>query len=157
MLILLIFYLAFLFKLLQGILPTRERLHRVGKVPSLFCNFCPGQVDNIEHLMLCMHSKEVTTALLDCINCLYSNTSPADITTLNIHPTESMELPVAWLVSTCLSYVWDECVSGKAVRPGTFRAELLAKAALLSSTKWRHYYTLHNNAVLLDELITFFL
>ena len=75
------------------------------------------------------------------------------ITPPNIPVTESMELPVAWLLATCLSYIWDQVVVGKMARLDTCRAELLAKLMLLRDTKWRHC-SLHNSALLLEEMIT---
>ena len=77
--------------------------------------------------------------------------SPAS-TPANIPVTESMQLPVAWLLATCLSYIWDQVVAGKMARLDTCRAELLAKLMLLRDTKWRHY-TLFNSALLLEEMI----
>ena len=75
-----------------------------------------------------------------------------DLTTLNFNTTEAMELPATWLIATCLGYVWQERMAGRIARLIACRAELLAKLALLKSTKWKHY-TLHNSAVLLDEII----
>ena len=62
------------------------------------------------------------------------------------------EITVAWLLATCLSYIWDQRVAGKMARLDTCRAELLAKLMLLRDTKWRHY-SLHNSALLLEEEI----
>ena len=64
---------SFLFKMIQNILPTRERLHRVGKVPSPACNFCSAEVDNLEHLLVCSQGSEVTTPLLSCLTSQDSN------------------------------------------------------------------------------------
>jgi hypothetical protein len=143
---------SFLFKLLQCLLPTKERLNRMGKVPSPSCTFCQDQVDNLKHLITCHSSAEVTSPLLHCLTSQDSTTTPGDVIRLNIHTTESMELPVIWLISTCLMYAWEERVAGRKARLDKCRAELQARAALLRCTKWKHY-SLHNSVVLLDELI----
>ena len=116
---------SFLFKMLQSLLPTKERLHRFGKVQSPSCILCQDPADNPEHLITCQHSTEVTAPLLQFLISQDSSISPGDIITLNIQTTESME--------TC-------------------RAELKAKVDLLRCTKWKQY-SLHNSAVLLDQII----
>ena len=45
---------SFLFKLLQNILPTRERLHRCGKAPA--CLFCDVQVLTVDQVFACLLS-----------------------------------------------------------------------------------------------------
>ena len=91
----------------------------------------------------------LTQPLLLCVQSQGRNVTPRDIITLNINTTESMELPVTWLISTCLNFVWEERILGR-LEP--CRAEIIAKAVLLKCTKWKHY-SLHNSAVLLDELV----
>jgi hypothetical protein len=63
-----------------------------------------------------------------------------------------MELPAVWLISTCLMFIWEQRIAGKVARLQAGKAEVQARAALLRRTKWKHY-TLHNSAVLLDEII----
>ena len=99
---------SFLFKMLQSILPTKERLHRIGKVQSPSCILCQDPVDTLEHLVTCQYSTAVTTPLLQFLISQDSSISPRDIITLNIKTTESMELPAVWLISTCLILVWEE-------------------------------------------------
>ena len=41
---------SFLFKMTQNLLPTRERLNRIGKLQSPSCSFCNSQIDDPEHL-----------------------------------------------------------------------------------------------------------
>ena len=90
---------AFLFKMVQSLLPTRERLARVGKVQSPACTFCEDQEDNLAHLLTCIQGSEVTKPLIRCLTEQYCNISLA---LLNISTSESMELPVVWLLSTVL-------------------------------------------------------
>ena len=71
---------------------------------------------------------------------------------LNIPTSESMKLHVAWLVSTCLMMVWEDRVAGRVARLATCQAELKARLLVLKHTRWK-YYTLHNSALLLEEML----
>ena len=52
-----------------------------------------------------------------------------------------MELPVVWLVATCMDFIWEQRLMGKMARLDQCRGELLAKLMLLRDAKWRHYTT----------------
>ena len=65
---------------------------------------------------------------------------------------EPWELPAAWLVATCLGMVWEERLAGRAVSLVSCMADILARAALLRKTKWKHY-SLHNCVLLLEEAL----
>ena len=125
---------SFLFKLLQNLLPTRERLSRCGKAQTAACLFCAAQSDNLEHIFECPQSTEVTTPLLACLTGQVDNLTANDITLLNIRTTEAMDLPCIWLISLCLSCIWEQRMSGKVAKLEVVRAELLARLSLLRST-----------------------
>ena len=141
-----------MFKMLQSLLPTRDRLARMGKVLSSNCLHCDGIPDSTAHLLTCSHSSEVSTRLQQCITSYLPNCSPEDIVLLRIPVAESLELPIVWLVAICMNYIWEQRVMGKEARLDQCRAELLARLMLLRDTKWRHYL-LHNSAVLLEDII----
>ena len=138
---------------MQSILPTRDRLARIGKIASSSCLYCEGISDSTAHLLSCTLSAEVSTPLWTCVRSYFPDVSPIDIVHFNIPVSESLELPISWMVSTCMNFIWDQRVLGKQARLVTCRAELLAKVRLLADTKWRHY-TLHNSAVLLQDMIS---
>ena len=143
---------AFLFKMVQSLLPTKERLARLGKAPSPGCTFCDDQDDNTAHLLLCPQGSEITAPLTRCLTEHVPNLTPQDMTLLNIPTSECMELPVVWMLSTCLMMVWEERVLGRVARLTTCKAELEARLKILKQTKWKNY-TLHNSAVLLEEML----
>ena len=143
---------TFIFKMMQSLLPTRDRLARMRKIQSSSCLYCDEIADSTAHLLTCSHSSEVSDRLMNCLTSYFPNISPEEIVILNIPVTESLELPVVWLLSTCMGYIWEQRVMGKMARLDICRAELLAKLMLLRNTKWRHY-TLHNSAVLLGDII----
>ena len=142
----------FLFKLLQSLLPTRERLARLGKCQTPACLFCPCPNDTICHLLLCPQGAEVAQPLLRCLSTLSANSEPQDIVLLNTTSSESQELPFVWMLSTCLMYMWGERAAGRIARLVNCQAEVKARLLVLKHTRWKHY-TLQNSAVLLEELL----
>ena len=63
-----------------------------------------------------------------------------------------MELTPVWLVSNCLIMIWEERQAGRVAHLVHCPAELQAMLLLLKHTRWKHY-TLHNSALLLEEML----
>ena len=143
---------SFLFKLMQSLLPTRDRLARLRKVSSSDCLYCEGTPDTPVHLLACTMSSQVSSPLLRCIRAYFPNIPPEDIVIMKIPTTESMDLPLSWLLASCLGYIWQERVLGKQAKLEVCRAELLGSLEVLKSTRWKHY-SLHNSAELLKDMI----
>ena len=80
------------------------------------------------------------------------NISTNDIVSLKVPVQESLELPVAWLIASCLGHIWQERVQGKQAAIEVCKANLTSNLTVLRSTKWRHT-SLHNSAVLLEDMI----
>ena len=135
---------------MQSLLPTQERLARIGKKPSPACSFCNAQVDNNAHLLTCPQGSEITAPLTRFLQDHVEDVTPTNIVRLNLRTTDSMELPVVWLVSHCLMMVWNDRVGRKISRLTAFQAELKAKLIILKHTRWKRY-NLSNSAVLLEE------
>ena len=143
---------SFNFKMMQSLLPTRERLARIGKILSNDCLYCRGVTDTTAHLLTCHLSSQVSFPLLNCLRSIQPDITPEDITICNFRTSEALELPVAWLTSMCLTYIWEERVLMRQAELTMCKARLLSNMNLLRDTKWKHY-TLHNCAVLVEELI----
>ena len=141
--------------MMQSLLPNRDRLARMGKVESSTCTFCNAAPDTTAHLLTCTQSSEVSGPLLQCLASYKAGISPEDIVLLNIPSSESLDLPLAWIISTTLNFIWEERVKGRHARLDVCRGEMMGKMNLLNSTKWRHY-TLHNSAVLLEEMVNLY-
>ena len=99
---------SFMFKMLQNLLPTRERQHRCGRSPSPACDFCGDPEDKILHLFYCPQSIQVTTLLLECLSDHVENITPRHIVNLDIRAPPSWELSAAWLVIDPMDV--DSCV-----------------------------------------------
>ena len=134
------------------LLPTRDRLERIGKVNSSDCPYCPGTTDNTSHLLECSKSSQVAVPLLSCIRFYVPSVAIGDIVILNIPVQESLQLPLSWLISFCLEYIWKERVLGKQAMVEICRANLNSNLAVLKSTKWKHT-SLQNSTVLLEDMI----
>ena len=143
---------SFMFKVLQNLLPTRERQHRCGRSPSPACTFCGDPQDTTLHLFSCPQSTQVTTPLLESLSDHIDNITPGSIVKLDIRAPESWDLPAVWLVATCLQFIWENRISGKVATRSACKAELTARLAILKETKWKHY-NLHNGATLLEETL----
>ena len=138
--------------MIQSILPTRDRLARMKKIQTSNYLYYEDVPDSTAHLLTCNLSSEVSERLLACIASYCPGITPQDIVLLNIEVSESLDLPLVWLMSSCMCIIWEQRVLGKIARLEVCRAELLAKLMLLRDTKWRHY-TLHNSVVLLEDMI----
>ena len=125
----------------ENALPELEKFRQV-----------PAFTDTTAHQLDCTNNSEISTPLLSCLRTYFPSITTEDIVALNIPCSESLELPVAWLVSTCLGMSWEAKLAGKRARLNTCKAELIARVKLLKSTKWKHYQ-LHNSAVLLEDMI----
>ena len=142
---------SFLFKMVQNLLPTRERLHRVGKAETSSCLFCDDP-DTMEHLLTCSHNTEISAPLLACLSNHIQDLTPQKVVTLTYTAPDSWELPATWLIASCIGMIWDDRVAKQRSSLRKCRAELKARNSLLKSTKWKHY-RLHNSALLLDEAL----
>ena len=97
---------SFVFKMIQDILPTRERLARLGKVQSSSCVHCQDQTDTMSHhLLTCPYNSEVSGPLLRCLSSCFANTNPEKIVSLDIVCSECQELPAVWRISTCIKFI----------------------------------------------------
>ena len=93
-------------------------------IQSPACTFCSAPEDNTANLLSCTQSTAVTSPLLRCLSDHADNITPQKIVLLNIPTAESMELPVAWIVSSCLMIVLEDRVAGRVTRFATCQAEL---------------------------------
>ena len=87
--------------------------------------------------------------LMNCFNSILDNTTPEK---LDFDTSEALELPLVWLLSTSVSLAWEARPAGKRLQLLTFGSEVEARIVFLKKTKWKHY-TLHNSALILEEMI----
>ena len=133
---------SFLWKMLHNILPTHERLHRLGmnNIMSPLCSQCDqGVNDDLSHaLVTCPQNTEVTDWLLNQLLHVSPNILPHQLVLLSlVDIQEEHELPVTWLISQTLSYIWTQRSIQK--KPTLFQTRALLEAGVSIMRKSRFY------------------
>ena len=118
---------SFAFKMLQNLLPNKERLFRVRKSAAPHCVYCNHlEVDESNHFFSCDKYVNVMRPVLECLEKHLPNVSVFKLTTLSFNCDESMELPLTWLIITSMMLVWKARKCGKNLKLEDFKAELIA-------------------------------
>jgi hypothetical protein len=130
---------SFLLKMLWGVLPSRARVHRIlpRTTPSPHCLLCgqgtgeQPEAETLQHALLdCPGNKGVPERLLSLLRGYRPGLQGEQMLTLDIDVTDSMELPLVWLVGTTLFSIWKQREKG-AVSAALTRSELEARCRLL--------------------------
>ena len=132
---------SFLWKMLHNILPTRERLHRLGinNIASPMCCQCDQAVyDDLPHaLVTCPQNTEVTDWLLNQLLRVSPNISPHQLVLLSMNDLhEEHELPVTWLISQTLSHIWSQRSIQKKPTLYQTRAQLEAGISIMRKSRF---------------------
>ena len=144
---------SFLFKMIHNLLPTKERLYRLKKVPTPYCIFCPDlMVDDMEHFFVCSKYFHIMGPVTNLIHTILPGVPVSEIVSLRVRLENSNELPFVWLLSSFLMLVWNARIMGKALTFPSFQAEVQACSEVLKATRWNQY-SLQNSAVILDQLL----
>ena len=123
---------TFIFKMMQSLLPTRDRLSKFGKVQTSICTFCQTDPDSTPHLLSCTQGSEVSGPLLQCMATHFPGITPEEIVLLKFPSPESLVLPFAWIISTSLNYNGKERVLGRQAKLEVCLAEMMGKLNLLT-------------------------
>ena len=91
-----------------------------------------GYQDDLCHVFLtCGHSEEISTSLFTSLRLFLPQLSKDQMLTLSYDCEENLELPVAWLISSCFLAIWNRRMEKKPCSLFTIRADLEAKVSLL--------------------------
>ena len=130
---------TFLFKLLQKILPTAERVSRILPNQSPFCKRCrttPPIIETLQHAMLeCEDNQAASTVLVQGLKKVIPNLTPTSILTLNFELSEKQKFPIVWSIAHFLSSLWQFRVEKKRVELIKIRAEMEASCRLLRESR----------------------
>ena len=141
---------SFLFKLVHGLLPTQDRVSRIGlgnvDIPGV-CLLCRMSTENLLHCFFeCQHNVVVGHGLLGYVQHVVPNLSPESALILdfdaNLPDEESLAACV--MIATGLHYIWESRVSKKVVTLFKMRAEIEARVSVLRRSR-------HNQSGLLIE------
>ena len=133
---------TFLWRMLHNILPTQERLHRLGmrNAPSPICTHCNSNiVDSLSHsLISCSQNRQVADWLLHLLRPHVLQAEPAELVLLNFGQLpDEMQLPVVWTTAQVLGNIWS-CRKEKK-RPQLFQTRATLEAGVEILRKTRYY------------------
>ena len=134
--------LSFLWLMLHGLLPTRDRLNRIlPTVTSATCRHCDtGQDDSPKHaLALCSASSPVFNWMFAGISMFDSTVTVDKLLLLDITPDNPLphdELPLVWFIAQVLRRLWRHRRDGRQCRLFDIRAELEAEVNLVSKSRY---------------------
>ena len=131
--------MSFNFKLLHGLLVTKERLKQLTPATSATCTHCNDLVnEDIKHALLhCQYNTGVGLSLLSAVQNLSPATTPASLLRLAFDDIpEDSELSIITFVSICLMEIWDRRFHKTKIRLYDIRATLEVRCLLLRETRF---------------------
>ena len=144
--------ISFQFKLLHNLLPTQERIARLGlneDHPRL-CLHCRQESENLVHSFFdCTKNIQVGLALLGCVQQVLPDlsTEAAVLMDFGCILPEEENLAVQCILTTGLKYIWEARLAKKVVTMFRMRAEIEARVSILRKTRF------NSSAQLVAELI----
>ena len=102
---------TFLWKMLHNVLPTQERLNKMGmrNAPSPLCTNCSSnQLDSPSHALIsCPLNKQVSDWLLKVLQPHVPNILPTELVLLELGSVDdAFKLPVVWMIAEVLGQIW---------------------------------------------------
>ena len=143
---------SFQFKILHNLLPTQERITRLGMnedQPGL-CLHCRIETEDLVHCFFdCTKNMQVGLALLGCIQQILPEISTEAAVLLDfgcILPHEE-SLAIQCILVTGLKYIWETRLAKKVVTKFRMRAEIEAMVSILRRSRYQ------SSANIMNELI----
>ena len=128
---------SWLFLWSNNLLPTNERLHRVGKQQANTCSFC-NEIDTRQHIFSCHFTSHLVKPLQRIINsCEDSPTTNDQLVCLDLTPPSTLRLPLAFITCEILRSAFEHRCSSKS--PNLFRIAATIKAASKVFLQTRKY------------------
>ena len=133
---------SFCFKLLHGLLVTKQRQHQLNPRTSPTCSHCDSQVEeDLQHALLqCDYNGGVGQSLLSVAQQHIPDISTASLLRLELaNLSEDVELPLVTFVSATLSAIWEKRYTKSRIVLYDIRATLEAKCQLLRETRFKDH------------------
>ena len=130
---------SFNFKLLHGLLVTKERLQQLTPATSATCTHCHDLVnEDLQYALLhCQYNDGVGQSLLLALQNLSPTITPSSLLRLELDDIpEDSELSAITFISTCLMEVWTRRFNKTKIRLYEIRATLEARCILLRETRF---------------------
>ena len=145
--------ISFQIKILHNLLPTQERIARLGlndDHPGL-CLHCRVDVEDLVHsFFVCTKNMGVGLALLGCVQQILPDLSSEDAVLLDLGCSlpEEETLAVQCILITGLKYIWEARLAKKVLSQYRMRSEIEARVSILRKTRFQ------SSATLMTDLIT---
>ena len=128
---------SWLFLWSNNLLPTNERLHRIGKQQANTCSFC-NEIDTRQHIFNCHFTNHLVKPLQRIINsCEDSPTTNDQLECLDLTPPSTLRLPLAFITCEILRSAVEHRCSSKS--PNLYRIAATIKAASKVFLQTRKY------------------
>ena len=126
---------SWLFLFCNNLLPTNERLHRIGKLQANTCSFC-GEIDTRQHILNCPHTIHLVKPLQKIIkSCEGSPTSNDHLVCFDLTPPSTLRLPLAFISCEILKSAFEHRSSSKPPNLNTTGAAIKAASKVFLQTK----------------------
>ena len=144
--------ISFQLKMLHSLLPTRDRVARLGldEGQAGLCLHCRMDVEDLTHCFFdCSRNMVVGLALLGCVQQIIPDLSADAAVRLDfrLRLTDEENMAALYILITGLKYIWEMRSAKKVVLKYKMRAEIEAMVSILRKT--RH----QNTATRIEELI----
>ena len=143
---------SFQFKMVHRLLPTRQRVARLGLDDGQagLCLHCRGEVEDLTHCFFdCPRNMVVGLGLLGCVQqlCPGLSADAAVLLDLGASLSETESLATLCILITGLKYIWEVRLDKKVVHMYKMRAEIEVKVSILRKTRYSAA------AIKIDELM----
>ena len=130
---------SFNFKLLHGLLVTKQRMHHFTPGTAATCTHCDAHVDeDLQHALLhCSYNHGVGQSLLSVAQIHIPDITAASLLRLELASlSDEHELPLATFISAALLAIWDKRYTKSRILLYDIRATLEARCQLLRETRY---------------------
>ena len=131
---------SFNFKLLHGLLVTKQRIHHFTQGTAATCTHCDASVDeDLQHALVhCNYNNGVGLSLLSVAQKHLSHLTADSLLRLELAGLpEEYELPLVTLLSAGLSAIWDKRYTKSRITLYDIRATMEARCQLLRETRYK--------------------
>ena len=128
---------SFTWKMLLDLLPSQERLHKMGATTSPLCKLCKQFTGSLKHeLFDCSHNNNIGHQLLHTVQTSQTSLNTEALLYLEFADLQpDMQLPITLLTSVTLSCIWTSRRISSTVRSYHVRSELEQTINLLRTTR----------------------
>ena len=130
--------ISFNFKLLHGLLVTRQRLHQLTPAANATCSHCDAQVDeDLQHALIdCSYNSGAGQALLSTGQGYIPELTAASLLRLELPSLEAdAELSIVTFISAVMMELWNKRMSKSRIQLYDIRATLKARCLLLRKSR----------------------